>query len=1371
MRAALIILFGLMVLAVESAPGQQRVVLTNAGQYWNMTPREAAGAWALRLEGVVTAVDATHNLLVLQEGTGAFALRAVGQVAGVRPGQRIRAEADEAWTEVGAFPEYPGNPRSIEFWPSFEMPEPMGKYYVDRVRGWLCPSESGEYHFWISSKGSSELWLSSNSLSSTAEKLAWVPRGSTTRPRQWGKFASQASRGVMLEAGHRYYVEAVCEHVAGNDHLEVAWQGPGLEQDVIDGKYLSLAGGNWDLKPLSLANAPAHGVVREHWTNYVSASVSLLSSRQPADSPLRARGLRLVELGAGKWPEPWKIQPGEPVAAVDNYRWAQCEGRVESVTVEAGCLMLELADEQGARVRVSVNGWGAESVPLWRFGRVRVRGVCCGRVDGSGERLASELWTPNRSLMELVETPDDYWGARTLAPICSLNGANSSVAWGKLVRVRGKVVSASPTSGVVLQSEDSFVGEVSRNGTNWTPVGQPVEVPMDEALLAGLAVTSFDSNVLSTATFNPVVGLPSGPVGADVNSPALQGRSVADGGGFEISGGGAGVGSAWDQFHYYSAPMKSDGAISAQVMALKNPQPKACAGVMMRNSLEPSAPFVELALLASGGVSLIFRQAGSARGESLVVPDYSAPCWLRLTRRHYQMPIRLEAGALPTVGSSVEAVGVLAWDRERPVLQRARCRELASDRLFQPVNVARPPSGPPDLVSIEQVNSDRYDPSGAGAASAVIRGVVTFCERVSQNLVVAVQDDSGAVFVRMASRLQKYPLEFGQMVELECKRFNGKFPRPFEAVAVARLGQGQLPEPVKYPAQTSLPHRGEGLWTDLEGVVVSVNPDGLLMVRAKDELVPVWLGRMDAGQLGSYIDCVVRLRGVMAWHLDPSPMMLVSSASFLEVLESAPNDPFALPTASTSDLASLKEYSLPIRRVKVSGVVTAVRRGDLFLQDSSGGARVLMDGSHEFRVGDRVEAIGFARAQHLGSVVLTGGRGRRLGQGEELVPQVCPTGELLAGNRNAQLVQTHATLLEQRKRREEYVLEMQTAQRVFRATLAVQGGTLGSFRPGSVLQLTGVCWSERGGADGQAVSSPQETALSSFELVLRSPEDVVVVRQPPWWTWKHTAWTVAALLTVLAGALVWIRLLHQRVAERTRELELAMERLEQETKTSATLAERDRLAGEIHDGLEQGLSGIMMQLDGVEAKLSDDPQQARHYLESARHMVRFSRAEVRHSLWNLQSPVLANADLPTALAQIARQMSAGRQTAVTVEVCGSTRPLPTAMEHNFLRICQEVLNNALKHADAKTIQVELRYSEEEVQLSVKDDGRGFVPESVMAGVAGHLGLRNLRTRARRMGGRLNLESAPGRGTLIDVAVPHRVESANQDNNREHEAKE
>jgi signal transduction histidine kinase len=127
--------------------------------------------------------------------------------------------------------------------------------------------------------------------------------------------------------------------------------------------------------------------------------------------------------------------------------------------------------------------------------------------------------------------------------------------------------------------------------------------------------------------------------------------------------------------------------------------------------------------------------------------------------------------------------------------------------------------------------------------------------------------------------------------------------------------------------------------------------------------------------------------------------------------------------------------------------------------------------------------------------------------------------------------------------------------------------------------------------------------------------------------------------------------------------------------------------------------------------------------------------------------------LGAALTEVARQMSSSNRVQVAIQVLGAAIPLPPATEHHLLRICQEALNNAFKHADAKKIQITLNYLEKSVQLSVTDDGRGFAPGTVLTGTAGHFGLRNLRSRARKIKGRLEVISHPAKGTRVEVNVP------------------
>ncbi|HEU5077717.1 MAG TPA: sensor histidine kinase [Opitutaceae bacterium] len=264
--------------------------------------------------------------------------------------------------------------------------------------------------------------------------------------------------------------------------------------------------------------------------------------------------------------------------------------------------------------------------------------------------------------------------------------------------------------------------------------------------------------------------------------------------------------------------------------------------------------------------------------------------------------------------------------------------------------------------------------------------------------------------------------------------------------------------------------------------------------------------------------------------------------------------------------------------------------------------------------------------------------------------------------------------------------------------------------------------------------------------------------QPPW----HRTW-LARSSYVLLGALAifaLIRLLLYRarvrnaalekiVENRTEELRVAMARLEQETRASATLAERNRLAGELHDSLEQGFSGLALHLETITA-FDDCPPLIRRALTVARNMVTFSRNEVRSAVWDLHSPMLEESDFMGALNRVVAQ-SLPDPSRVCVCVQGDAHPLGSAAEHHLLRIAQEAVANAVKHARFDRLNVEVVYTEREVTLTIRDDGRGFDAKTVMTNAEnGHFGLRSLRGRAARIGAKLTVESSPGSGTCITV---------------------
>jgi ligand-binding sensor domain-containing protein/signal transduction histidine kinase len=227
----------------------------------------------------------------------------------------------------------------------------------------------------------------------------------------------------------------------------------------------------------------------------------------------------------------------------------------------------------------------------------------------------------------------------------------------------------------------------------------------------------------------------------------------------------------------------------------------------------------------------------------------------------------------------------------------------------------------------------------------------------------------------------------------------------------------------------------------------------------------------------------------------------------------------------------------------------------------------------------------------------------------------------------------------------------------------------------------------------------------------------------------------AVAVALLAGGLYRLRLrqMHARFA--------------------AVLAERNRMAREIHDTLAQGFAGISAQLESMTEMMSDLPQEARDHLDRARSLARSSLAEARRSVWNLRSQALERGDLPEALSNIAQQMSSGTGVWAGLEVHGAARRLPESIENNLLGIGREALINALKHAQATRVLIELSFDLQQVRLRVEDDGCGFDAEAMSSRTEGCFGLVGMRERSEQISGELILESRPGKGTQVSVKVP------------------
>jgi signal transduction histidine kinase len=204
---------------------------------------------------------------------------------------------------------------------------------------------------------------------------------------------------------------------------------------------------------------------------------------------------------------------------------------------------------------------------------------------------------------------------------------------------------------------------------------------------------------------------------------------------------------------------------------------------------------------------------------------------------------------------------------------------------------------------------------------------------------------------------------------------------------------------------------------------------------------------------------------------------------------------------------------------------------------------------------------------------------------------------------------------------------------------------------------------------------------------------------------------------------------------------------------AAVLAERTRIAREIHDNLAQEMAGISVQLEVVARTMPPGEEKARAQLDRVRLLVRHGLAEARRYVWDLRSPALDRNDLPAALSETARRLTAETSVKAKVEVSGTFRPLSQLVEDHLLRIGQEAINNAVKHAQAQRIVVSLMFDARRVRLQVKDDGCGFDSQVAGNGRNGHFGFVGMRERAEQIGGTLSVHSEDGSGTEIAVDVP------------------
>jgi len=649
----------------------------------------------------------------------------------------------------------------------------------------------------------------------------------------------------------------------------------------------------------------------------------------------------------------------------------------------------------------------------------------------------------------------------------------------------------------------------------------------------------------------------------------------------------------------------------------------------------------------------------------------------------------------------------------------------------------------PRLTSIRQVREISPEQAAQGYP-AHLRGVVTFCD-AKNDVGLFLQDGPTAVYVKLGEGTN---LTAGDEVEIEGATTPGDYVPMVVAEHMRLLGRAALPATDRLGYEQLASGKEDCQWVEVQGVVRSVTEGtkdrARLDLMLDGQRLTALVGHLDAAQAQDLVCATVRLQGVCRTRFNRkrqirAPYLSVSSLSNIVVEVPAPGEIAQVPLASLLQFNSEGYYA---RRVKVQGVVTEQKGNSLFIQDGGASLYVKSGQANPVSPGDVVQVVGFPVLGQY-APVLEDAVFRVIGHQPEAAPVNVRIDQLPSEEYDTVLVRLRGRLINRIERSDEQILVLEATNLILNARLdsAKADSRVTGLQNGSELELTGVCLA-------QAVDNwnpSLEYRPEAFQLLLRSSNDVAVIRNPPWWSLSRLLWMLGLMSVVLLAGFAGVFALDRKVRQQTTIIQ-------QKLRREAVLEERTRIAREFHDTLEQELVAITIQLETVAAQFDDAPRTARQMLELARNMTRRSLVEARRSVWDLRSHLLQNSNLPTALSEVSKLMSASARLPISVETSGVPRKLPLQVENNLLRIAQEALANAMKHSHASRIEVTLAYDPDKVSLRVSDDGIGFEVDRSAAVYGGHFGLLDMSERAEKIGGAFSLISAPGQGTEIRVEV-------------------
>lgn len=644
-------------------------------------------------------------------------------------------------------------------------------------------------------------------------------------------------------------------------------------------------------------------------------------------------------------------------------------------------------------------------------------------------------------------------------------------------------------------------------------------------------------------------------------------------------------------------------------------------------------------------------------------------------------------------------------------------------------------SGYGQLKTAIEVRSLSFDAAESGQA-VDITGVVIFSDPPST---VFLQDETAGAFFRPEGKPPPTP---GSIVRVRGVTQPGLYLPGIENTAFEVVGKKGLPEPISVSFDDLASGRFHYQWVAVEGIVRTIESSGegtaVVNVSLGSRAIEIHVESPPSEAI-KLIDSRVRVTGLAAGQINErrqlvAPYLRSQNWSDFEMLTPAPKLN-KIPKISPEKLLTFNIEGVAQHRVQLSGVVLAkFPDGLIYLRDGDTAVRVrLLNEDENLNVGSQIQVVGFAEMDRF-SASLADCNVIEISPAES-TPAPVSVGflDLREGSYDSNLISITGILSDSYRNENGGVLVLRSGNRTLHANFPnlIEGLTLGAE-----VTVTGICVIESA-RGSQYLSTPDIVSIR-----MRSADDVKILRTPSWWTPQKLGLALAGLGVMVLLGLLWIVLLKKQVHRQTGTLR---EKIENE----AALEERQRLAREFHDTLEQDLTGLSLRLDAVTALPGKD-EKVNSFLVASRNLVGRIQTETRNLVADLRHSRDGTANLATALQELVGDLPKDVGPEIILEF-EDLEPMPARTVHHLKMIIREAITNALKHAAAGRIAIKVARNKAGLKITVVDDGRGFDPEAETHGTAGHFGCMGIRERARK----LNLDVAwhCDEGTTLTVLLP------------------